>query len=246
MKSWVTKWAVSALGAALGGLVWAGARQGSQSTYVGYELPRCTAGQTVLYDANGRPGCGSAGGASLPSGAVVLVTGTACPSGLVEDDTFAGRFPQGTTAAAGDVGTTGGSTSYTPAGTVSQPTLTMNPYTPAGTVSQPTLTMNPYTPAGTLSTTTITVTGTKMSTAANGTPAATALAGTTLANGANTITLPAPTFTGQPATLTGTVSQPTFTGTQATLTGTVSQPTFTGAAATIVPPYKKVLFCRVP
>ncbi len=217
-----------------------------QSTYIGHELPRCTAGQTLVYDASGRAGCG-APSAALPSGAVVLVAAAACPAGLVEDDSFAGRFPQGTTAAAGDAGITGGSSSYTPAGTVSQPTLTMNPYTPAGTVSQPTLTMNPYTPAGSVSAITVSATGTKMSTAANGTAALTALAGTTIASGSNnTITLPAPTFTGQTATLTGTVSQPTFTGQTATLTGTVSAPVFTGTPATLVPPYRRVLFCRAP
>jgi len=217
-----------------------------QSTYIGHELPRCTAGQTVIYDSSGRPGCGAAA-AALPSGATVLVAATACPAGLIEDDSFAGRFPQGTTAAAGDVGTTGGSSSYTPAGTVSQPTLTMNPYTPAGTVSQPTLTMNPYTPSGTVSAVSVSATGTKMSTASNGTAALTALAGTTIAAGTgNTITLPAPTFTGQQATLTGTISQPSFTGQTATLTGTVSQPVFTGTPATLVPPYRRVLFCRAP
>jgi hypothetical protein len=201
-----------------------------QSTYIGHELPRCTAGQTVIYDSSGRPGCGAAA-AALPSGATVLVAATACPAGLIEDDSFAGRFPQGTTAAAGDVGTTGGSSSYTPAGTVSQPTLTMNPYTPSGTVSA----------------VSVSATGTKMSTASNGTAALTALAGTTIAAGTgNTITLPAPTFTGQQATLTGTISQPSFTGQTATLTGTVSQPVFTGTPATLVPPYRRVLFCRAP
>lgn len=46
----------------------------------------------------------------------------------------------------------------TPAGTVSAPTVTMNPYTPFGTVTAPTLSMSNFTPAGTV-TGTVTATG---------------------------------------------------------------------------------------
>ena len=48
----------------------------------------------------------------------------ACPSGWSEDDTFTGLMMLATTTVAGDVGTTGGTTSFTPAGTISTPTFT--------------------------------------------------------------------------------------------------------------------------
>lgn len=123
-------------------------------------------------------------------------------------------FMLGTTTDA-DIGTTGGTAQHkhavgtllndsvsagTPAGTVSQPTLTMNSYTPSGTVSQPTFTGNPVAAASTAATPDLVMVD---ATAAGVSPVTTA---------------------------TGTVSQPTFTGDAAVLTGTVSQPTFTGAA----------------
>ncbi len=90
------------------------------------------------------------------------------------------------------------SASYTPAGTVAAPTLTMASYTPTGTVAAPVLSMNSYTPAGT-----------------------------------NANDGPPETFTGTPATLTGTNSAPAFTGAAHTLTGTNSAPAFTGTPATL-------------
>lgn len=102
-------------------------------------------------------------------------------------------------------GDTGDTSAGTPAGTVSQPTLSMDSYTPAGTVSQPVFT-------GTLGTT------------GNNSTSHTFPLGT---SGSVTVAQHPHTHTFTPA---GTVSQPTFTGTPATLTGTVSQPTFTGDA----------------
>ncbi len=54
----------------------------------------------------------------------------------------------GDVVSASEANPSGGVASITPAGTVSQPALTMNSYTPGGTVSQPGLTMNSYTPGG--------------------------------------------------------------------------------------------------
>ena len=150
--------------------------------------------------------------------------------------------------------------SYTPAGTVSQPTFTgaatqsTGSYTPAGDISQPTFTGTAFTPAGTVSTPTFT--GTEVTPAGTvstvkafktaGTLAECTMPTFTVSNGNLTITdgsytagtLPTgedvtPTFTGTAFTPAGTVSQPTFTGTEVTPAGTVSQPTFSGTAATI-------------
>jgi hypothetical protein len=79
----------------------------------------------------------SSSGGSLPPGVIVFMDSGSCPSGFTEDDALAGAYLLGTKAANGDVGTTGGSNSYTPSGTVSQPTLAMNAYTPAGSVAWP-------------------------------------------------------------------------------------------------------------
>lgn len=79
--------------------------------------------------------------AAVPSGLIMLSL-SACPSGYTEVTALSGKFALGTLAAAGDVGGTGGSTSYTPAGTNSVPAFTGNQVntsavsagTPTGTV----------------------------------------------------------------------------------------------------------------
>ncbi len=81
--------------------------------------------------------------------------------------------------------------------------------------SKPLVTLGAYTPAGTVSQPTLTMN--------SYTPA-----GTNAADG------PPETFTGTPATLTGTVSQPTFTGSAATLTDTVSTVIAAPATSSIV------------
>jgi hypothetical protein len=89
--------------------------------------------------------CG--GGSGLPSGAIVIVVSGACPSGFSEEASLSGKTLLGTLAANGDVGTTGGSDTITPTGTVSKPTSTFtgnqvstssdSAGTPAGTTSWP-------------------------------------------------------------------------------------------------------------
>lgn len=104
------------------------------------------------------------------------------------------------------------SASYTPAGSVSQPTFegsslsSTGSYTPAGSVSAPTVTLNAGAmPTFTVSGTTLTITGGTAPSITN---------------------VSAPEFTGTAATITvsgtpsGTVSTPTFTGTAATITST--------------------------
>lgn len=93
---------------------------------------------------------GGESGAALPAGATVLIDAGTCPTGYAERTALNGKMLRGTLAANGDVGTTGGSDTLTPAGTLSAPALTMNSYTPTGTVAAPALTMASYTPAGTV------------------------------------------------------------------------------------------------
>lgn len=154
------------------------------------------------------------------------------------------------------------STTYKPAGTVSQPsfngtaaTITAKG-TPAGTVSKPTFTGTAATisakgtPSGTVSKPTFS--GTAATISAKGTPSGTVsqptFSGTEATinvTGTAVGTVSKPSFTGTAATISakgtpaGTVSKPTFSGTAATISakgtpaGTVSKPTFSGTAATI-------------
>jgi hypothetical protein len=61
--------------------------------------------------------------AGLPPGLLVL-SDSICPIGFTEISTWASRAIVATTTAAGNVGTTGGADTITPAGTVSTPTFT--------------------------------------------------------------------------------------------------------------------------
>lgn len=239
-------------------------------------------------------------GGGIPSGLIVLSL-SSCPTGFSEVTALNGKFLQGTLAANGDVGTTGGNTTVTPSGTVSQPTLAMNSYTPAGSVSAPTFTgtqgttsaTSGGTPAGTLTwpasvptfsgsalaahahelpfqiPSTMTTRQIAVATFGTGTSrAATAVSATGTANTtsaavalsqsvsagtpAGTIAWPAsvPTFSGSALaahthtmTPSGNNSAPSFTGQAATLTGSVSQPTFSGASLDPRPPFVRVIFC---
>src|SRR5438132_2874579 len=59
----------------------------------------------------------------IPSGIIVFVQSGSCPSGFTEVAGLDGAYILGTVAANNDVGGTGGSNSYTPAGSVSSPTV---------------------------------------------------------------------------------------------------------------------------
>jgi hypothetical protein len=69
-------------------------------------------------------GGGSTGGDPVPTGAILLVASGSCPASYVEETSLDGRMPIGTLAANGDLGTTGGADTLTPAGTVSAQTFT--------------------------------------------------------------------------------------------------------------------------
>ena len=145
-------------------------------------------------------------------------------------------------------------------GSVSQPTFTgssmtaTGTYTPAGTVAAPTIsvatagtttTVNSITDVGTLPTLTTTVVNENLTIAFSQGTLPTKGVNTTVKTGDAAYTATAPAFTGTQETLTvtgtpsGTVSQPTFTGYDLEVTasvvplGSVSQPTFTGTQATI-------------
>src|SRR5258708_4660570 len=79
-----------------------------------------------------------------PTGILMVVISGSCPTGWAEVSALNGKFLQGTLAANGDVGTTGGNATITPAGAVSAPTFT-------GTSSQVTSAVSAGTPAGTVS-----------------------------------------------------------------------------------------------
>ncbi len=92
------------------------------------------------------------GGSSFVSGMIVFMASGGCPAEWGEVSSL-GNYLLLTTAAAGDVGTTGGSNSYTPAGTVAAPVFT-------GTSSQATSLVSAGTPTGTNSTVSFTPVGT--------------------------------------------------------------------------------------
>jgi hypothetical protein len=185
----------------------------------------------------------------VPPGLITIILSGTCPSGWTEVSALNGKMLKGTIAANGDVGTIGGNATITPAGTVSQPTLTMNAYTPAGTVAAPVFTGTQGTvPAeaftgsqGTTSATSAgTPAGTNGATATSGNCASTNIAagtGSTTACKATApnLTVPAETFTGSSmATHTHTLT-PVGTNSTASFTpaGTNSAPVFTGTQATL-------------
>lgn len=61
----------------------------------------------------------STGGGGIPSGANIFIDSGSCPEGYTENTALSGKTLIGTTAAAGNVGTTGGSDTITPEGTIS-------------------------------------------------------------------------------------------------------------------------------
>lgn len=135
--------------------------------------------------------------AAVPSGLIMLSL-SACPSGYTEVTALSGKFALGTLAAAGDVGGTGGSTSYTPAGTNSVPIFTGNQVnTSAVSAGTPTGTVDVASGAVTAETGTFVEAADAVHTHG--------FTGDALAAHQHTVTA------------TGSVSAPTFTGTPATI-----------------------------
>lgn len=190
---------------------------------------------------------------SVPTGAIIFISSGTCGSGYAEATDLDGKTVELTATTHSDVGTTGGSDTRTPTGTLSVPTLTMNSYTPAGSVAAPI-----FTGASAVSSavTAGTPAGTNGASATSGNCAATNVAiGTGATNAckatAPNLTVTAQTFTGSAlathshtVTATGTNSAPAFTGGAATLTGSVTAPTFTGASADTRSAFVKLIPCR--
>lgn len=84
--------------------------------------------------------CLGAAAPPTPTGILAFVASGTCPSGWTEDTALDGNYVLSTTHAHGDVGTTGGSSSYTPTGTVTASTFTGTPATLTGSVAAPTFT----------------------------------------------------------------------------------------------------------
>jgi hypothetical protein len=64
------------------------------------------------------------GGDPVPTGAILLMASGTCPATYVEETSLDGRMPIGTLTANGDLGTTGGADTLTPAGTINAQTFT--------------------------------------------------------------------------------------------------------------------------
>jgi hypothetical protein len=181
----------------------------------------------------------------VPAGLIALSL-TSCPTGWAEATALNGVMLRGTLAANGNVGTTGGSDTITPQGTISQPALSMNSFTPAGSISTPTFTGSALaTHAHELPFQIPSTTTTRQLAAATfgtGTSrAATAVSATGTGNTTSAaVALSQAVSAGTP---TGTISTPSFTGQSATLTGSVTAPTFTGTAFNNRPAYVNVIFC---
>lgn len=175
------------------------------------------------------------GGAGVAPGQITLILSGTCPAGFSEVAALNGKTLVGTLAANGNVGTTGGSDTITPAGTVTAPVFTGSAL-PTHTHTLTGLTQNVS--AGT-------PTGTVGSVNATGTPTLVAPvgAGQNVANFVHTH--PPPTFTGivmpthnhAPGTL---ANSNTSAGTPA---GTNSAPAFTGTSLDNRSAFVRVIFC---
>jgi hypothetical protein len=199
-----------------------------------------TAGMTIRSCDSGAWSTATVGApaASIPAGLITFVVTGACPSGWSEVTALAGKTLSGTLTANADVGTTGGSDTITPAGTVAAPTFTgssatssaVSAGTPAGTNATSTVT-----PLGTVAAPVVawpagvpTHSGTTATFTGNAVTAASTTSGTKLVT-ANTSTGVSPI-----TTATGTVNI-TSQGTIAWPAGvpTNTAPAFTGSSSTV-------------
>lgn len=231
------------------------------SVSVAQQPPNCPLGGAIVAADNTVWACrgsglaavqvSTGGGEGVPTGASILIDSGTCPTGYTENTALSGKTLIGTTAANKDVGTTGGSDTITPAGTVAAPTFTgssantnaVSAGTPAGTNSAPTFTGNAWSapaiawPAGVP-----TFAGTPFTAVINHTHAVTsvgsaATGSTTNLTGASdtsSTTATAANPAGGVASITpaGTVAWPAGVPTIGAYTpgGSVSAPTFTGSA----------------
>ena len=186
--------------------------------------------------------CASASG-GLPSGMIAFINSGSCPSGWAQVAS-AGDYVLLTVAANSDVGTSGGSTSYTPAGTNAAATFSGTPGTvPAETFTGNALATHTHTltPTGTNGTSSVATT--------SGSFKGTSSGGFSQIGGVapgSSFTVGAQTFTGALDTSSA-VSAGTPSGTNSTASftpaGTESAAAFSGTPATIQPTYLKLIGC---
>jgi hypothetical protein len=188
----------------------------------------------------------------LNSGMIVFIDSGSCPTNWTEVSQ-AGNYVLLTSSGNGNVGTTGGSNSYTPAG--SNATAS---FTPSGTVAAPTFTGSQGTvPAETFTGTpfssvinhthTVTVTslvqgGTTAATTGTHLMTSTAVGGSARAPTAGGVASITPAGINGTASFTpaGTNSAPTFTGNS----GTVPAETWSGTPTTIQPTFIRLIACK--
>lgn len=182
----------------------------------------------------------------IPTGMIALVVSGTCPVGWLEVVALNGKMLRGTLTANGDVGQTGGASTITPSGLISQPVLSINAitsvinHTHAVSVTDPghNHTQNSHTHTLQMQGgTTAATTGVHVmnSTATGGSSRA-----ATAPDTANSTTA-----TNNSATtgVTATTSSPVGGVASITPTGTVSAPSFSGNAIDPSPNYVKVIFC---
>lgn len=155
---------------------------------------------------------------TLPTGIIILKTSGTCDTGWTEVTALNGKLLRGTVAANGNVGTTGGNSTITPAGTVQQASFTGTPITTVINHTHPT-TVTVSVQGGTTAATTGTHVMT--STATGGSVRA-------IAAGDNAA---------------GSTSNPAGGVASITPAGTINAQSFTGQAVDPTPPYVNVIFC---
>jgi len=227
--------------------VWAGPSLSAERVNAKYLSVSSVSGTQCAHFVNGElGGTGSDcqnGSSSLPSGAIVLSL-TSCPTGFSQVTALDGFFIQGTLAAHGDVGTTGGNATITPAGTISQPTFTGDPitqvinHTHAVTITDPghNHTQNAHSHTEQLQGgTTGSTTGTNLMGSAS--------TGGSLRSAAQSTTSTTATNNSSTTGITASTSNPAGGVSSVTPSGTVSRPTFTGTPLDPRPAFVKVIFC---
>jgi len=175
----------------------------------------------------------------IPSGTVVLRTAGTCGAGYTELN-LDGLLPLATRAGNADVGTTGGSSSYTPQGTISGISVAdhgSHAHTYSEVVNH-THAVNVSDPGhahvqGVNSATTGGLSGVTPDTSTN-----------TRVNSGYSTSISTTGITASTSNPAAGVSTGTTSGPGATLSHGVTQGTFAGQAATIQPPFVKMLFCR--
>lgn len=165
----------------------------------------------------------------VPVGAIVLIASGSCPTGYAEETNLNGVLPLGTLAANGNIGTTGGADTITPAGTNSAPTFTGTPFS---SVINHTHTVTVTDPGHTHNIASQTATTGSASSWEHGAIDTSSAAAETLPSASAT--------TG----ITASSANPAGGVASITPAGTVSAPTFTGTQADNRSAFRRVIYCR--